>query len=103
MISDALLIGVKSRCGIPESVTVYDDAELRPLIEDALEDMRTAGVPAWILEDKGVDTNPRVLTAVTHYVNANRGSDRSDTQICMRMYRNKLRKLQLEPDEPDED
>ena len=42
--TDALLTMIKGRCGIPEFVTVYDEPELKPLIEDALEDMRTAGV-----------------------------------------------------------
>ena len=97
-ISLELLNLVKARCGIPASVTVYDDSELQPLIMDALEDMKTAGVPAWILEDKGEATNPRVLTAISHYVNANRGSDRTDTARYMRLYRNKLHKLMLEPE-----
>ena len=97
-----LLAQIKSRCGIPENVTVYDNNELMPLIEDALEDMKTAGVPAWILADKGIETNPRVLTAVTMYVQAMRGQDRTDTAIYMRYYRNKIRKLILEPDEPED-
>lgn len=96
--TDVLLTMIKGRCGIPEFVTVYDEPELKPLIEDALEDMRTAGVPEWILEDKGEATNPRVLTAISHYVNANRGSDRTDTARYMRLYRNKLHKLMLEPE-----
>lgn len=94
---------IKLRCGIPETVTVYDDMELIPLIEDALEDMRTAGVPEWILEDKGDNTNPRVLTAVTMYVQGMRGSDRTDTERYIRIYRRKLHKLMLEPEEEDED
>ena len=69
--TDALLTMIKGRCGIPEFVTVYDEPELKPLIEDALEDMRTA---------------------------ANRGSDRTDTARYMRLYRNKLHKLMLEPE-----
>jgi hypothetical protein len=68
---------------------------------DALEDMKTAEVPEWILEDKGEETNPRVLTAVAHYVNANRGADRTDTALYMQLYRNKLHKLMLEPDEQE--
>lgn len=100
-ISLELLNLVKARCGIPASVTVYDDSELQPLIMDALEDMKTAGVPAWILEDMGDETNPRVLTAIAHYVNANRGADRTDTALYMKLYRNKLNKLMLEPDEQE--
>ena len=101
-ISLELLNLVKARCGIPASVTVYDDSELQPLIMDALEEMKTAGVPEWILEDKGEETNPRVLTAVTMYVQGMRGSDRTDTGMYIRQYRNKLHKLMLEPDEKEE-
>ena len=100
-ISLELLNLVKARCGIPEIVTVYDETELKPLIMDALEDMKTAGVPEWILEDKGDETNPRVLTAVCMYVQGMRGADRTDTALYIRYYRNKLRKLMLEPDEQE--
>lgn len=101
MITDALLNVIKGRCGIPEIVTVYYEKELKPLIEDALEDMKTAGVPEWILEDMGDETNPRVITAVAHYVNANRGADRTDTALYMQLYRNKIHKLMLEPETPE--
>ncbi len=89
---------VKLRCGVPLSITVYD-TEFKDLIRDALEEMRTAGIPEKLLEDKGADTNPRVLTAVSLYVKAYRGDDRSDTDKYLELYHKKVFKLQLEPDE----
>lgn len=88
---------IKSRCGIPTAIKVYDD-EFQQLICDALEEMRTAGVPESLLVDLDADTNPRVLTAVACYVKAYRGNDRSDTNRYISMYRNKLHKLMLEPE-----
>lgn len=91
-----MLQKVKLRCGIPSSITVYDE-EIQDLIADALEEMRTAGVPDYLLIDDGDDTNPRVLTAVVLYVQAYRGSDRSDTSTYHSLFRRKLHKLMLEP------
>ena len=95
-----MLEQIKIRCGVPSTIKVYDD-EFNQLIADALEDMKTAGVPETLLEDLDADTNPRVLTAVTCYCKANRGDDRSDTSRYMSMYRAKLHKLMLEPEEED--
>ena len=99
----SMLNQIKARCGIPASVTVYDQTEIQPLINDALEDMLTAGVPEGILEDKGDNTNPRVLTAVALYVQGMRGSDRTDTDKYIKYYRAKLHKLMLEPEEGGDD
>lgn len=89
-----ILEQVKSRCGIPASVTAYD-AEYTGLIEDAKEEMRTAGVPASLLASDIV--NARVLTCITLYIKAMRGDDRSDTEKYMDMYHKKVFKLSLEP------
>lgn len=91
---------IKQRCGVPASITVYDE-EFSQLISDALEEMETAGVPKRLLTDLGQDTNPRVLTAAACYVKAHRGNDRTDTDKYLRMYRDKLHKLMLEPDDED--
>lgn len=99
----SILSQIKLRCGIPEQLTVYDESELMPLISDAFTEMRTAGVPARLLEDKGENTDPRVLTAVSLYVQAMRGSDRTDTELYIRLYRSKLHKLMLEPEEEEND
>lgn len=92
----SMLDSVKLRCGLPTSITVYD-TEFTELIRDAIEDMKTAGVPEALLEDKGEDTNQRVLTAVALYCQALRGSDRSDTATCLDLYHKKVWKLMLEP------
>ena len=98
MISNGLFQSVKKRCGIPEQVTVYDESEIKPLIQDCLEDMLTAGVPAWIMEDNDTETNPRVLTCITLYVQGMRGQDRTETNRYISLYRRKLHKLMLEPE-----
>lgn len=91
-----MLEQVKSRCGIPASITTYD-GEYQDLINDCIEEMRTAGVPASLLSDTSV--NQRVLTCITLYIKAYRGDDRSDTEKYMEMYRKKVFKLSLEPTE----
>ena len=89
-----MLESVKARCGIPASVTVYD-SEYQSLIDDCIEEMRTAGVPASLLSDTSV--NQRVLTCITLYIKAYRGDDRSDTEKYLEMYHKKVFKLSLEP------
>ena len=89
-----MLESVKARCGIPASVTVYD-SEYQSLIDDCMEEMRTAGVPASLLSSDNV--NQRVLTCIVLYVKSMRGDDRSDTEKYMDMYRKKVFKLSLEP------
>ena len=93
-----LLNMVKLRCGIPEAVTVYDESEIKPLIMDAIADMDTAGVKETLLPDvcekEGCD--PRVITAITLYVQSMRGSDRTDSELYLSLYRRKLHKLMLE-------
>lgn len=89
-----MLSTVKERCGIPASVTVYD-SEYQSLIDDCIEEMRTAGVPASLLSDTSV--NQRVLTCITLYIKAYRGDDRSDTEKYLSMFHRKVFKLSLEP------
>ncbi len=89
-----MLEQVKTRCGIPASVTAYD-SEYQSLIDDCMEEMRTAGVPASLLSTDNI--NSRVLTCIVLYVKAMRGDDRSDTEKYMGMYRRKVFKLSLEP------
>lgn len=89
-----MLEEIKQRCGIPASVTVYD-AEYTGLIDDCIEEMRTAGVPASLLSSDVV--NSRVLTCITLYVKSMRGDDRSDTEKYLTMYHKKVFKLSLEP------
>lgn len=90
-----MLEQVKSRCGIPASITTYD-SEYQDLINDCIEEMRTAGVSASLLSfDTSV--NPRVLTCIVLYIKAFRGDDRSDTEKYLTMYHKKVFKLSLEP------
>lgn len=90
-----ILNNVKTRCGIPTSVKAYDD-EYQSLIDDCIEEMKTAGVPASLLSfDTSV--NQRVLTCITLYIKAYRGDDRSDTEKYLAMYHKKVFKLSLEP------
>ena len=89
-----MLEQVKSRCGIPASITTYD-GEYQSLIDDCIEEMRTAGVPVALLSDTNV--NQRVLTCIVLYVKSMRGDDRSDTEKYMNMYHKKVFKLSLEP------
>lgn len=89
-----MLESVKVRCGIPASVIAYD-SEYQSLIDDCVEEMRTAGVPASLLSSDNV--NQRVLTCIVLYVKSMRGDDRSDTEKYMDMYRKKVFKLSLEP------
>lgn len=90
-----MLDQVKTRCGIPTSITTYD-SEYQDLINDCIEEMRTAGVSASLLSfDTSV--NPRVLTCIVLYVKSYRGDDRSDTEKYLAMYHKKVFKLSLEP------
>jgi hypothetical protein len=88
-----MLEKIKKRCGIAEGINVYNE-DISDYIEDALEDMKTSGVPPDILQK---DTNdPRVLTAVTLYVKAYLGNDRSDTRMYLDLYRKKVFRMTLE-------
>lgn len=91
-----LLEKVKARCGVPEDITVYD-TEFEDLIESAMYDMLTAGVPVSFCSTE--TTNPLAVNAITCYVQAYRDSDRTDTDKYLKMYRDILHKLMLEPAE----
>ena len=75
-----MLEKIKKRCGIAEGINVYND-DISDYIADALEDMKTSGVPPDILRKDTDDS--RVLTAVTLYVKAYLGNDRSDTRMYL--------------------
>ncbi len=88
-----MLQEVKLRCGIAPEIIVYDE-EIEMYIKDALEDMRASGVPEWLLSTERV--HPQTLTAVTLYVKAYLGSDRTDTDKYLDLYRKKVFRLALE-------
>jgi hypothetical protein len=85
---------IKKRCGIAEAVTVYD-ADIQMYIDDCKEDLKASGVPEDIIDEETAG----VITAVTMYVKANMGNDRSDTNRYMDLYRKKVFRLSMEGDE----
>lgn len=84
---------VKSRCGIPDDIDIYD-TDIRTYINDCLADMKDSGVPERLLDIKSTD--PQVTTAVTLYVKAYLGDDRSDTETYLKLYRQKVFRLTME-------
>lgn len=107
-----ILNSVKSACGIPEQVTVYDST-ISDLIYSCVDDMLSAGVPENMLigieyaidnnegEEGELYINPRVLTAIVNYVQGYRGPEISDSEWYIGQYRRILHKLMLEPEEGD--
>lgn len=91
-----MLQEVKMRCGIAPEITVYDE-EIEMYIRDALEDMRASGVPEWLLNPEKM--YPQTLTAVTLYVKAYLGNDRTDTDKYLELYRKRVFRLTLEGDQ----
>lgn len=96
-----LLDCVRDRVGISEDICDYDE-DIRLYIRDALADMRDSGCPSSLLpstedaEDAPVAvTDERVLTAVSCYVMAYLGTDRSDTNRYLDLYRKKVFRLAL--------
>lgn len=87
---------IKRRLGIAENVTVYDD-DIKSYLADCEQDMLDSGVPQGTV-DSGDD---RVVTAATLYVKANLGNDRSDTEKYMNLYRQKVFRLTLDPEEDE--
>lgn len=84
---------VKNRCGIAESVTVYDE-DIELYIRDCLADMAASGVPERLITNS--DDYEGVATAVSLYVKAHLGNDRTDTEKYLQLYRNKVFRLSLE-------
>lgn len=87
---------IKKRCGI--LVNVYDD-DIKAYIADCREDMIAAGVPEELFPESESDISNQVITAVTLYVKAYLGNDRSDTEKYLDLYRKKVFRLTLEGDE----
>ncbi|MEQ2574976.1 phage head-tail connector protein [Mediterraneibacter faecis] len=82
---------IKQRIGIASSVTVYDyDIDL--YVQDCIMDMRDSGVS----EETLAREDSRVVTAVTLYVKAHIGNDRSDTSRYLSLYRQKVSRLILD-------
>jgi hypothetical protein len=90
---DAWLASVKLRCGYEIDVTAYDD-EIRELMESAVMDMLTAGVPEDLFVTDNLDK--RILNALALYVQAYIEQDRSDTNRYTALYKRVVFKLSLE-------
>ncbi len=91
---------VKARMGIPAEIDVYD-AEISGLLEDCEQDLLASGVTDNVLNS---DTHTQqCITAATLYVKAYFGSDRSDSDKYLEMYRNKVFRLMLESEFDDAD
>lgn len=91
---------IKIRCGIASAIKVYDD-NIQSYIDDCKNDLLMSGVDQTVVESQKAS----VITAVTFYVKANLGNDRSDTDKYMDLYRKKVFRLTLEepvaPEQPD--
>lgn len=83
---------VKKRCGIAEAVTVYD-SDIEMYIKDCIADMLASGVPMHAIKSK---RNAGAVTAVSLYVKAYLGNDRTDTEKYLKLYRDKVFRLSLE-------
>ena len=80
------LASVKTALGI--SASVYD-AELTALIASAEADLKLSGI---VVYD---DADPLIVTAVTAYCQANRGTDVDKRQKYAEMYKAQKRNLML--------
>lgn len=92
---------IKKRCGIAGAIKIYDE-EIKGYIEDCKEDLLDSGVHSSLIETECEG----VITAITLYVKANIGNDRTDTEKYMKMYQKKVFRLTLKdpvaPVQPEE-
>ena len=91
---------IKTRIGYETSITAYDD-EIKDLMESAVMDMLTAGVPEDMFEytapqGQTVTIDKRILNAIALYVQAYIEQDRSDTNRYTSLYKRIVFKLSLE-------
>lgn len=88
---------VKIRCGFPPSIHEVDE-DVQSYIDDAISDMLASGVSASLIASQTAS----VITAVSLYVKAYIGDDRTDTEKYLDMYRKKVFRLSLAGDEDDD-
>ena len=86
---------IKQRCGIAQSVTTYDE-DILLYIKDCEMDMIASGVPESLISKQ---MHEGVITAISLYVKAFLGNDRTDTEKYMDLYRKKVFRLSLEEEE----
>ena len=85
---------IKTRAGYSEALTAFDE-EIRDAIEAAVTKMLAAGVPTdlFVTEDP---IDKRIIIAITSYVNAYCGQDRTDTNKYLKLFSDGVKNLQLE-------
>ena len=85
---------IKNRCYIVSSI--YDD-EINSLISAGITDCIESGIsPSVFKKNKDGKYDDQVINCITAFVKANRGNDRSDTEIYMKMYKSCRDKMTLE-------
>ena len=93
-----MLDDIKGRLGIDSAVTVYD-AELTSLIAAAIADMQAAGVPGTLLGESEdpetgiVAVDDRAKMAVTAFIRATYGDDRTSVTRYNQMYQSMVFRL----------
>lgn len=88
---------IKKRCYI--YTNIYDE-EIESLISAGIQDCVESGISKEKFQ-KNKKTNKyddQILNCITNFVKANRGNDRSDTNIYMKMYESYRDKMTLESD-----
>lgn len=84
---------IKKRCYIYSNI--YDD-EIQSLISAGIIDCINSGIDkSKFVQDNEGKYDDQILNCLTAYVKANRGNDRSDTEIYMKMYYSYRDKLTL--------
>lgn len=86
---------IKKRCYI--MTNVFDD-EIESLISAGIIDCIQSGISEKVFEKKNNEYDNQVINCLVAFVKANRGNDRSDTEIYMKMYESYRDKMTLEDD-----
>ena len=92
--SDLLPI-IKKRCYIYTDVF---DEEIESLISAGIIDCVQSGISPKVFEKKNNEYDNQVINCLTAFVKANRGNDRTDTDMYMKMYESYRDKMTLESD-----
>ena len=87
---------IKKRCYI--MTDVFND-EIQSLISAGITDCVQSGISSKIFKkNKEGKYDDQVINCLTAFVKANRGNDRSDTDVYMKMYTSYRDKMTLESD-----
>lgn len=86
---------IKKRCYIYTDVF---DEEIESLISAGIIDCIQSGVSKNVFEKKENNYDDQVINCLTAFVKANRGNDRTDTDMYMKMYESYRDKMTLESD-----